>query len=32
LALEVPEGARLVLLRVEDAAFNLATFDLSESF
>jgi len=30
LALEVPEGARLVLLRVEDAAFNLATFDLTQ--
>jgi hypothetical protein len=29
LAVEVPEGARLVLLRVEDAAFNTATFNLS---
>lgn len=29
LAVEVPAGARLVLLRVEDAAFNTATFDLS---
>jgi len=32
LAIEAPAGARLVLLRVEDAAFNLATFDLSGSF
>jgi hypothetical protein len=30
LELEVPEGARLVLLRVTDAAFNVTTFDLSE--
>jgi hypothetical protein len=29
LRIEVPDRARLVLLRVEDAAFNLATFDLS---
>ncbi len=30
LKVEVPAGARLVLLRVEDAAFNTATFDLSD--
>lgn len=30
LAIEVPEGARLVLLRVTDAAFNTVTFDLSD--
>ncbi len=30
LELEVPEGARLVLLRVTDAAFNVTTFDLSD--
>src|SRR5690606_31136805 len=29
LELAVPEGARLVLLRVTDAAFNTVTFDLS---
>lgn len=29
LDVEVPEGAHLVLVRVEDAAFNVATFDLS---
>lgn len=30
LEVEVPEGARLVLLRVTDAAFNVTTFDLSD--
>lgn len=30
LELAVPEGARLVLLRVTDAAFNTVTFDLSD--
>ena len=30
LELEVPEGARLVLLRVTDAAHNVTTFDLSD--
>ena len=30
LDLAVPEGARLVLLRVTDAAFNTVTFDLSD--
>ena len=30
LVLEVPDGARLLLLRVTDAAHNVVTFDLSE--
>ena len=29
LRVEVPEGTRLLLLRVLDAAFNVVTFDLS---
>jgi hypothetical protein len=30
LEIEVPAGARLLLLRATDAAFNVQTFDLSE--